>query len=107
MARAARSHESDREAPAPLGCMAVGTHTHTRRGTHSDTSIHIKQKCTYTHMQTFYEDARKSTGIHTPVCAHTQHMQPRRWTGPRMNSQTAPEVRGGKREREEKKKRSC
>lgn len=31
-------------------------------------------------------------------------MQPRRWTGPRMNSQTAPEVKGGKRGREKRRK---
>lgn len=79
------------------------THTHTHRGTHSDTSKHIQQKDTYTHMQILYDHTHKGASIHTPVCIQTHtHTRARRWTRPQMNSQTVPEVTGGKREKRRK-----
>lgn len=45
MARAVRSHESGREAPAPLGCMKAGLHTDTRAHTRTQTD---RQPCRWT-----------------------------------------------------------
>lgn len=67
-ARAARSHESGREAPAPHDCMAAHTYTHAHTHTHSE----VKGTGRETHSNTcMHIRTHKSTGIHTPMCTHT------------------------------------
>lgn len=79
-------------------------HTHTHAGKHAHKHAHThpkKKKKKSAHMHTC-----RYFMVFTHPCMHTptHHMQPRRWTRSRMNSQTAPEVRGRKGEREKRRK---